>query len=50
MSEPRPGVFENSVVHEKFVDDVIGELVQCGSGREVSMAEVCVLSPLGVVE
>ena len=39
------------MVHEKFVDDVIADqLVQCGSAREVSMAEVCVVSPLGVVE
>ena len=29
---------------------MIAELGQCGSAREVSMAEVCVASPLGVVE
>ena len=28
----------------------MAELGQCGSAREVSMAEVCVVSPLGVVE
>ena len=53
MSEPRPRVFENhrcSVVHEKFVDDAIAGLVHCDFAREVSMAEVCVVSPLGVVE
>ena len=53
VSEPRPRVFKNhrtSVVHEKFVDNAIAELAQCGSAREVSMAEVCVVSPLGVVE
>ena len=38
------------MVHEKFVDDVIAELGQCGSAKDVSMAEVCVVSPLGVVE
>ena len=39
VSEPRPRVFENRrslVVHEKFVDNAIAELVQCGSAREVS--------------
>ena len=53
MSVPKPRVFENhrsSVVHEKFVDLAFSELVQCGSAREVSMAEVWVVSPLGVVE
>ena len=37
-------MFENhrsSVVHEKFVDNAIADLVHCGSAREVSMAEVC---------
>ena len=29
---------------------MIAELGQCGSAREVSVAEVCVVSPLGVVE
>ena len=42
----------SDAVHEKFVDDLIAELVQCGSAREVGMAEVCVVpvSPLGVFE
>ena len=38
------------MVHEKFVDNAIAELVQCGSAREVSMAEVGAVSPLGVVD
>ena len=53
MSDPRPWVFENhrrSVVHEKFVEDAIAELAHCGSASGGSMAEVCVVSPLGVVE
>ena len=53
MTECGHKVFENhrsSVVHEKFGDNAITELVQCGSAREESIPEVCVVSPLGLVE